>query len=61
MSENDKLFEEAKRGFDWQTRESMDRTRLSAEDVRKMLPPHKVLAGLALMGLTYKAVDVYVT
>jgi hypothetical protein len=39
----------------------MSRERLNNEDVWKMLPPGKVLAGLLMVTLGYKAVDKYVT
>jgi len=39
----------------------MTRERLSAEEVRKLMPIGKVLCGLGFLTLGYKAVDAYVT
>ncbi len=57
----DRLFREAKELFKKQTHESMNRDFLSNEEVRKLLPPGKVIAGLIMVTLGYKAVDAYVT
>jgi len=38
----------------------MSRDFLTTKDVNSMLPVGKVLAGLGMLGLTYKAVDVLV-
>ena len=57
----DKLFESAVKNFKKQTRESMTREKLSAEEVRKMMPIGKVICGLGFLALGYKAVDKYVT
>lgn len=61
MSEMDSLFQQAKEAMKGQTRESMTRERLNNEEIRKMLPVSKVLAGLGLITLGYKAVDAFVT
>ena len=55
------LFESAVKNFKKQTRESMTREKLSAEEVRKMMPIGKVICGLGFLTLGYKAVDKYVT
>ena len=58
---NDDLFESAKQDYDSQSKESMNRHHLNLREINGMMPVARVLAGLGLLGMTYKAVDVYVT
>jgi hypothetical protein len=62
MSEMDKLFKQAQEFAKKNVREeTMTREKLTIEEIRKMLPVGKVLAGLGFITLGYKAMDAYVT
>eukprot|EP00347_Sterkiella_histriomuscorum_P009427 403341255 len=58
-TENDDLFEGANTTFKSQTHESMERDEFNLTEVNKMIPAVRVLAGLGLLGVTYKVVDAY--
>ncbi|CDW86872.1 molecular chaperone [Stylonychia lemnae] len=60
QKEFDDLYEKADRKSQEQSHESMNRDFLNTKDVSTILPVGRVLAALGMLGLTYKAVDVYV-